>query len=109
MMDLETIKKTNEERCNQAKVDHVEPFVIESQKQIDSFEGFPFPHIGDYRPKDWELIDNYFVDSSGFGAENESALSVRQFLDKLKVGYGYAIIEAGQFQVYVGEFKRVEK
>lgn len=109
MMDLATIKQVNEEKCNEAKENNVEPFVIENQEQIDSFKGFPFPHIGDYRPKGWKLIETYFVDSSGFGAEDESALSFRKFLDKLRVGYGYAITEAGQFQVYVGEFRKSEK
>ncbi len=36
--------------------------------------------------------------------DSEPALSVNQFLKKLKVGHGYALIEEGEFQVYVGEF-----
>lgn len=107
MMDLQTIKRMNNEKAKESKRDNVEPFVIESQEQLNSFEGFPFPHIGDYRPKGWKLIEKYFVDSSGFGRNNEMALSVSQFIKKLKVGYGYAIIEAGQFQVYVAEFRRI--
>lgn len=107
MMDLQTIKRVNEEKARESKENKIEPFVIESQEQIESFDGFPFKHIGDYRPKDWELVETYFVDGSGFGRDDEPSLSLRQFLKKLKVGFGYAIIEAGQFQVYVGEFKKI--
>ena len=50
-----------------------------------------------------------FVDSSGFGADNEPALSIRQFkmrlVDNLQYGYGYGIYEQGQFQVYVQAYK----
>lgn len=55
---------------------------------------------------DWELIKEYFVDNSGFGTEVEPALTASQFLKHVKQGYGYAIIDCGQFQVYVGEFKK---
>lgn len=48
--------------------------------------------------------DRFFVDSSGWGTENEPALTINQFLKKVKAGRYYAIIEAGQFQVHVGEF-----
>lgn len=108
MMDLQTIKSMNKERCREAKKENLKPFIIESQEQIDSFEGFPFPNFGDFRPKGWKLVKEYFCDSSGFGQDGEGALSIRQFLKELKIGYGYAIIEAGQFQVYVGEFERVD-
>jgi hypothetical protein len=46
------------------------------------------------------------VDSSGFGEAGEPALTLRQFLGKIKTGCGYAITEAGQFQVYIGEFEK---
>lgn len=108
MMDLETIKSTNEERASQARKENIKPFVIESQDQINSFKGFPFPHVGDHVPEGWKLIETYFVDASGFGRVGEGALTVRQFLQKLKVGFGYAVVEAGQFQVYVGEFEGVK-
>ena len=48
--------------------------------------------------------DRFFVDSSGWGQEDEPALTINQFLKKIKAGKYYAIIEAGQFQVYVGEY-----
>jgi len=57
-------------------------------------------------PKAWELIDTLFVDSSGFGGPGEPALTIEEFHSKIKAGFGYAIVEAGQFQVYVGVFRR---
>lgn len=108
MMDLATIKAVNKEKTELAKQDNIQPFIIESQGQIDNFKNFPFMHIGDHVPEGWELVNTYFVDASGFGADDEAALSINQFLNKLRVGFGYAVTESGQFQVYVGEFKRVE-
>ncbi len=64
------------------------------------------PNLGDYVPKGWELVEEYFVDSSGFGSTDAPALTVDQFKAKTKAGFGYAIIEEGQFQLYVGEFKK---
>lgn len=32
--------------------------------------------------------------------------AAKQFLDAVKGGFGYAIIEAGQFQVHIGVFKK---
>ena len=58
-------------------------------------------------PKGWELKQKHFVDNSGFGAKDEPALTPHQFLAKVKKGKGYAIVEKGQFQVYVGEFEKV--
>lgn len=62
--------------------------------------------------KGYELIERLFVDSSGFGAEDEPALTVSQFERKVHEildihGTVTAkIIDAGQFQVYVGLFKK---
>jgi len=52
----------------------------------------------------FEEVDRFFVDSSGWGQEDEPALTLGQFLKKIKAGRYYAIIEAGQFQVHVGEY-----
>lgn len=66
---------------------------------------FPFPFIGDYTPVGWAKGQQFFVDSSGVGTKEESALTVAQFVGLLKEGKGYAITEAGEFQVYVAEFE----
>jgi len=61
----------------------------------------------------FELLEELFVDSSGFGQENESALTLNSFEQKLKEhvkqnGVVYTCITGqGQFQVFVGVFKKM--
>jgi hypothetical protein len=87
---------------------HKVPFIVE-QEDLDAMPPFPFPELGTYIPKGWQKVQEYFVDSSGFGQEGEPALTVNQFIKKLVVGRGYAITEVGQFQLYVGEFIKVDE
>lgn len=65
------------------------------------------PNLGDYMPDGWKLIDRLFVDKTGWGGKNESALTVEQFIAKVKSGFGYAIIEEGEMQFYIGVFEKV--
>jgi hypothetical protein len=55
----------------------------------------------------YELTETFFVDNSGFGDRGEPALVFADFLSKVKAGYYYGIREAGQFQVYIGEYKKI--
>ena len=83
------------------------------------------PFLGDYVPNGYERVhvgetfgDNYgygtadhaylFVDSSGFGERGELAMTVSQFAEFVQrhPGYGYGIIEAGQFQIVLGVYRR---
>ena len=105
MMGLGVIKRMNEAACERAREKRLVPYVVKNQNMKPPF---PFPNFGDYRPQGWELIDEHFVDSSGFGRDDERALSVNQFREKLQAGHGYALIEQGEFQVFVGEFVRKE-
>jgi hypothetical protein len=57
----------------------------------------------------YELIQNFFVDNSGFGSDDEPALTFSNFLTKVKAGYFYGIRDVGQFQVNIGEFKKIAK
>lgn len=66
---------------------------------------FPFPFIGDYVPAGWTKGQQFFVDSSGMGTEGEPALTIGQFVALVREGKGYAVVEAGEFQVYVAEFE----
>lgn len=65
--------------------------------------------------KGFELVKEFFVDSSGFGQEDEAALTVNTFnkeLESLIKDHGVLtakITGVGQFQVYVGMFKKVGK
>ena len=56
--------------------------------------------------EDWQQVDELFVDSSGFGWEGEPALTIEQFYKQVKKGFGYAVVDSGQFQVFVGVFEK---
>lgn len=91
------------------------PYAPYDEAEVDSYPPFPFPSIGDYEPPGWEKVEDLFADSSGFGRENEPALTVRGLKEKVKEylrepgTHGFAITEIGQFQVYVGVFKKKRK
>lgn len=63
----------------------------------------------------YELVEELFADSSGFGADDEPALSVSQFEQRVKelvAEHGTLtakITGAGMFQVYIGFFKKTGK
>jgi len=64
--------------------------------------------------KGYELIKELFVDSSGFGQENELALTQGGFMFELSElieehkALTAKITNAGQFQVYMGLFKKTK-
>jgi len=65
--------------------------------------------------KGYKLIKEFFVDNSGWGSSNEPALTsdrfIRDLADLLKENpscYSF-ITNCGQFQVYVGIFKKVKR
>lgn len=62
------------------------------------------PNLGEHVPDDMEVVDTHFVDASGFGADDEPALTVEQFINVLDSSRSYAITSVGQFQVYIGAF-----
>ncbi len=114
MLSLEMIDHLNQQAAKKARRQHKEP-TIPTPQEIDSYPPFPFPQLGPYVPPGWERVDGqeWFVDSSGFGRDDEPALSVRQFKDVLRQyaadnpDHGFAIVEAGQFQLYVAAFRPV--
>lgn len=112
MMSLSTIRQMQAEAAESAAAEGKTPFVTwpEDLARIRVEGRFPFPFLGDYVPQGWTLQETYFVDATGMGLESEPALTVDQFLRVLEefVGQGWAITEAGQFQVYVGRFTRDE-
>jgi hypothetical protein len=110
MMSLQTIRDIQAEAAERAAEEGLTPFVTwpEDLDRIEQQHRFPFPFIGDYVPDGWTLEDEYFVDSSGFGGDGEAAMSAERFMDVLAehVGAGWAIREAGQFQVMVGRYSK---
>jgi hypothetical protein len=95
-----------------ARIEGKRPIYI-GFNDLKYFPPFPFPSIGTYRPFSYKLVDELLCDSSGFGADDELALTAGQLLQKLEsliLHSGrklyFAIIEEGEFQVVVGVFHR---
>jgi hypothetical protein len=113
MMSLATIHALEREVGKKAAQEARMPYVPIHEDEIKTYPPFPFPHLGDHRPKGWELVEELFCDCSGWGASDEPALSVDQLKRKLielqrasNATYGYGVTEAGQFQLYLGVFRR---
>jgi hypothetical protein len=104
MYSLEYIKALQDESTLKAKAEGLEPYIARCDKDENVLR---CPDLGYYLPDGWDRSELYFVDNSGFGSESEPALTINQFLNKVKQGFGYAIYEAGQFQVYIQEYKKV--
>lgn len=114
MMSLATIEYLSREAGRTASQKGLFPYVPIHEDEIKTYPPFPFPNLGDHRPKGWKLVDTLFCDSSGWGADDEPALSEKQLVAKLlelqgsDKTYGYGIIEAGQFQLQLGVFERTK-
>ncbi len=112
MMSLEYIQQLNREAGEHAAQENLSPYVYWDESELDQSEGFPFPFIGDLEPEGWTEVERHFVDSSGFGEDGEPALSAGQFVTLIRerIASGkvtaWAIVECGQFQVYVAEYHK---
>jgi hypothetical protein len=112
MMSLQAIQAESRKAARKAVKEHKLPFVFE-QEDIDRIRAtgdvydVQIPFLGDYVPKGWRRTERkeLFVDASGFGLPNEPAMTQDMFIEALTAGKGYAITEAGQFQVYVAEYE----
>ena len=111
MLDINYIRKVAKRAAHYAQVNGFEPKALcaaDLQEGVAAIRDIPF--LGDYVPPGWKFVRKYWVDSSGLGQEGEPALTVNQFLAAIRLNvlgpetHGYAILEAGQFQVYVGEY-----
>ena len=87
MMSLEAIRSASDRATRRAAGQRRVPYVPYDQSEIDRMPPIPFPFLGNHVPDGWEPVEDelYFVDSSGCGADNEPALSVRRFLQKLSL------------------------
>lgn len=103
MLNIETIIALQDEASVKANKEKLQPLVALFDKDEAIFK---MPNFGFYRPNGWEEVNTFFVDKSGFGSESEPALTIQQFLNRVREGYGYAITEEGQFQIYITEFKK---
>ena len=128
MMDLATIHYLSQKQARESAARRIVPMIIEEEDLNDHNSIRGIPNLGDRCPRGWKRIklteefeparygvymgDNrgygaYFVDK-GFGGDSGPAMSPDAFLARLKAGYGYAIVEEGEFQLKVGVFKKAE-
>lgn len=111
MMDLTTINSITNEQAENARKFHEIPYTI-WPGDVDKWRAgeslpIPFPHLGDYVPDGYEADgDAWMVDTSGFGAPDEPALTQSQLFDKLQTGKAYAFVQVGQFQAYLQQFTK---
>ena len=107
MMSLGTIREISRTAAAKAARARKVPLMVEAEDMRDLARHLGrIPFLGAYVPNGWAQVNNYFVDNSGFGQVGEAALTAEEFYAAVKPGYGYAIIESGQFQVYIGQFKK---
>ena len=110
MMSPTAIAQLARELAVKAAAYEVEPYQPVDVEEVDRWERFPFPNIGEYRPRGWCLVSSVLADKTGGGYESEPALTVRglkawcaECITKDETA-AFAIIEEGQFQVVVGYF-----
>lgn len=116
-MDLKTIQYLADKQARKAAKDKKTPYIPYDAAEVERYgdSPFPFPNIGTYRPKGWTMVDEWMVDSSGWGTEDEPALTIqglkKKIIQNIEDGnsYGYAIVAEGQFQLIMGVFQKVEK
>ncbi len=111
MMSAGTIRRLAREQAKRAARAKALPLVVEGEDMPDNVRMFEYirsmPNIGTYRPNGWKLVEHCMVDKTGFGHEDEPALTISgliRWVRSMGPGNGYAIIEEGQFQVEVGRF-----
>jgi hypothetical protein len=110
MMSLAAIKELSRKAARQAAREHLIPLMVQAE-DLDRIEKHIryIPNLGTYAPKGYVKVDEYFVDKTGLGYEHEPAMTFGAFCKRLKEngpGYGYAITEEGQFQIYVGVYQK---
>ncbi len=105
MIDGIERKRMAKRAARESVANHVEPGIWTGNRAE-----MRIPFIGDRVPRGWRRTNKepLFVDTSGFGAPGEPALTQDQMFDALTIGKGYALIEMGQFQGYVAEFERTK-
>lgn len=122
MMSLDYIRELSREAAEEAEELGKQPYVFDKDGvTVDNLGNIP--NLGTLLPTGWVRVslkkedesrgvymgDNegygaYFVDSSGFSGPGEPALSIGEFLDVIKPGLGYGIVEVGQFQIKIAAF-----
>lgn len=126
MMTGAQIQQLNHDLALRAAKENAHPFYVTAQDLVmyragPDATGLSIPSIGDHVPPGWRRVDiaevwgedtrgaaqlnAFFVDKTGLGLASEPALTLDAFLATLKPGYGYATIQEGEMQCYVGVFE----
>jgi hypothetical protein len=110
MFSPEYLESINRKAARDAAKRRQEPYVPFDAEEIDDLRCLPFPFLGNYKPKEWKLVEELFCNTTGLGSEAEPAMTVwrlkermREYLDKPGT-YGYSILECGQFQAWIGVY-----
>jgi hypothetical protein len=113
MMSQSTIRQLQQDARERAALEDTTPYLVAAE-DIEAWKRgiglpIPFPMIGDYEPPGYETDgDALFIDTSGYGAPDEPALTVSQMLDELKPDRCYAFTEVGQFQAYLQPYRIIK-
>jgi hypothetical protein len=122
------------EAAERAAAENSMPFVLTQQDLDAARDGdltqIMFPNLGTHVPEGWQRADlrgwfpdhefgphgvyysdadgagAFFCDKSGWGSPGESALTLPELFAMLRPGYGYGMVEEGQFQCKLGVFER---
>jgi hypothetical protein len=136
MIDPREIIRLSEEAARRAERENLRPRVYGTQlsERVGVLREHVkhMPNLGAYRPQDWELVEReelklppdmsparlkclaasepyLMVDSCGLGTRDEPALLFDELVSLVAANpdVGWAIVEAGPFQVVVGVFRKV--
>ncbi len=112
MISYTQIQDNADEDGEEARANERQPyrFTIKQRARMLDGDEEPLsfvPNIGSYAPPGFVELSTFFVDSSGFGETGEAAMSILEFLNRAgrAVGAYWAIVEVGQFQIYIAQFK----
>ena len=132
MISQAVARQMSDERAHQAALDGEVPYLImdwdiETLKKGGIARIPQFPNLGTHCPDSWKRVDlgkfnlprhglymgdneghgAFMVDSSGWDEPGAPAMSINELIERvLKIGkgYGYALVQCGEFQVKVGVF-----
>ena len=109
MMDTSTIGEMSAKAVRTNPMDRKVPLIAEREHIMNMYLLWEhlrhMPFVGEYEPRGYTKVSEYFVDSTCFERPDEPSLARDQYLDNVKVGHSYAITDRGDCQVCIGEFK----
>lgn len=117
MLDFSAIQDLTTLRTNEAIAKQLQPCIIDhalvSILRLGKTSNRVIPFLGYYVPTCWARSsrdDVLFVDTSGFGAPDEPALTWEQLAEVFEqhLGQGVGIVEAGEFQACLAIYTRKE-